>query len=144
MNCLLFQLELTAAGVHRECCDGEAGGRRGQLMWNRKQRYSMMCRTMVFLYTAVCQIHSLTPVLSLCESDDRDWQTHREVSVEVVFSVKQGLPVYGAVESQPCHHCCLDTSFVQDLGTQRRTISDKEVIQKIKKTVYLFDLNTYR
>lgn len=73
----------------------------------------------------------LMPVLSLshllnsgccAESEDREWQTHREVSVEVVFPVKKWLLVYGAVESQSCHHRCLDTSFVQDLGTHRDII----------------------
>lgn len=51
--------------------------------------------------------------------EDREWKTHREVGVEVMFPVKQWLPVYSAVESQSCHHRCLDTSPVQDLRIHR-------------------------
>lgn len=46
-------------------------------------------------------------------------KTHREISIEVVFPVKKWLPVYGAVERQSCHHCCLHTSSVEDLGKHR-------------------------
>lgn len=41
--------------------------------------------------------------------------TYRQICIEVVFSVKQGLLVYAAVESQACHHCCFYTSPVENL-----------------------------
>lgn len=53
-------------------------------------------------------------------------KTHREVSVEVVFPVEKRLPVYGTVESQSRHHRCLDTPFVQHLGTRQREVTWQE------------------
>lgn len=50
-------------------------------------------------------------------TEDRKTRTYREVSVKVVFPVKKRLPIYGAVESQSCHHRCFDAALVQDLGT---------------------------
>lgn len=41
--------------------------------------------------------------------------TYRQICIKVVFSVKQGLLVYAAVESQACHHCCFHTSPIKNL-----------------------------
>lgn len=41
--------------------------------------------------------------------------TYRQICIEIVFSVKQGLLVYAAVECQACHHCCFYTSPVENL-----------------------------
>lgn len=41
--------------------------------------------------------------------------TYRQICIEVVFSVKQGLLVYAAVECQACHHCCFYTPPVENL-----------------------------
>lgn len=48
---------------------------------------------------------------------------YREVGVEVVFPVKKWLLVYGALQSQSCHDCCLHTSLIQHLRANTETFT---------------------
>lgn len=133
--CVANSISAASARLTRLTISIRAHGRESSLgvlwwrSWRQMQWCSMMFMTIMCLHCCLSdKVLPQMPVLPLShllnsrcrtECEDRKGKTHREVSVEVVFPVKKWLLVYGAVESQSCHHCCLDTSFVQDLGTQR-------------------------
>lgn len=61
--------------------------------------------------------------------------TYREICIEIVFSVKQGFLVYGAVECQACHHGCFYTSPVENLWKQdTRFCSDTQYATNVSHT----------
>lgn len=65
---------------------------------------------------AVCQV----PIHSDREPLLGDLVACREVCVEVVLPVKQGLLVDVAVQSQACHHRCLHTAPVENRQSSRQ------------------------
>lgn len=63
-------------------------------------------------------------------------KTHRKVSIEVVLPVKERRLVYGAVQRQSRHDCCLHASSVENLRRRSRDIPliRKLLLKKKKST----------
>lgn len=113
---LLLQQDLLTISIRAHGWESSVGEDEDSLCSTKQ--WSMMCRTMATLYGCLSDVLlTIWPLISPSPGSE----TYREVSIEVVFPVKQRLFVDGAVESQACHDRCFHTPFVEDLKTHAFT-----------------------